>query len=179
MNIIPQFDEKIAFFDDYTLPAPPFFRSWLRHVDKIFYLWGQFQGLYPRLERMKSILLMTFLSASLFGCGAQCRFDSVNLDHFKEHLKEPQLQLVDVRTAEEYRQGHIPGAINIDLLQSDFERQILHLDPAHKVAIYCRSGRRSKEAARRLSDAGYRVVELSGGINSWDGALAYPDSEEQ
>jgi rhodanese-related sulfurtransferase len=79
--------------------------------------------------------------------------------------------LVDVRTAKEYSEGHIPGAMNIDVNAPDFEEKIKVLDKKENVAIYCRSGRRSKIAAEKMTAAGFKVIELNTGFLSWDGAV--------
>lgn len=83
------------------------------------------------------------------------------------------VQLLDVRTAREYRADHIVGAngcLNISFQKINFvnlaKRQ---LDPALWVAVYCRTGIRSSRAAEVLANAGFRVVNLQGGIHSWVG----------
>ena len=76
--------------------------------------------------------------------------------------------ILDVRKADEFAEGHITGAILIDQFQSDFLEQAqvkLHKDKT--IAIYCRSGRRSANAAGKLADVGYKRVNLKGGILAW------------
>lgn len=76
--------------------------------------------------------------------------------------------LVDVRTAEEYAEGHIPDALNIDVLQDDFtQKATARLPKDRRVAVYCRSGKRSLKAAALLVKAGYKVVNLKGGWLEW------------
>lgn len=77
--------------------------------------------------------------------------------------------LIDVRTAEEFAQGHIPGAINIDVKANDFKDRITSLDKRKTAAVYCRSGVRSMTAARILAGAGFRVYNLQNGILGWNG----------
>ena len=96
-------------------------------------------------------------------------FESVSPEAFSSRLSEQaDVQLVDVRTAEEFAEGHLNGAVNIDVKQADFlsEAQSL-LDAGKPVFVYCRSGRRSADAADRLTKAGYRAVNMSGGILGW------------
>ena len=70
--------------------------------------------------------------------------------------------------SEEYAEGHIAGAMNIDVLQPDFEQKSKAVLPKNKtIALYCRSGKRSKKAARILSELHYKVVELDGGYMEW------------
>ena len=78
------------------------------------------------------------------------------------------VQLVDVRTTTEYAEGHIPGAILIDVHDSMFlSNAQAQLSTGKTVALYCRSGRRSATAARILTKAGYKVTHLKGGILAW------------
>ena len=62
-------------------------------------------------------------------------------------------------------------AVNIDVNGTDFSEQIKKLDKKVPVAVYCRSGRRSKLAADQLVNSGYAVTELDGGIISWQGEI--------
>ncbi|HXF64120.1 MAG TPA: rhodanese-like domain-containing protein [Caldilineaceae bacterium] len=79
--------------------------------------------------------------------------------------------LVDVRTAQEFRDGHIPGAVNIDLQQLPAR---LHEIPRDQpVVLYCRSGQRSAAAARLLAQAGYQDLYDLGGIIAWQ-AQGFP-----
>ena len=76
--------------------------------------------------------------------------------------------ILDVRTADEYAEGHIKGAILIDQFKSDFLEQAKAKLPTEKtIAVYCRSGRRSANAAGILAKEGYKPVNLKGGIIAW------------
>ncbi|MFQ9809799.1 MAG: rhodanese-like domain-containing protein [Segatella copri] len=78
---------------------------------------------------------------------------------------------LDVRTAEEFANGHIRGAINIDVLKSDFEQKAAATLPKSKtIAVNCRSGKRSKNAAAILTKNGYQVIELDSGFIGWQAA---------
>lgn len=98
-------------------------------------------------------------------------FVSVDAVRFAEEITRKGVQIVDVRTAAEFADGHIPGAVNIDVNSPDFAQQIAKLNTSKTVALYCRSGRRSKIAAEKVTAAGYKVVELDGGILSWRGEV--------
>lgn len=121
---------------------------------------------------MKRTILMSIfaLLCSIFGCRAQ-GFVSVDAEEFAREIAKPGVQLVDVRTAAEYAEGHIADAVNIDVTASDFAEKISTLDKERTVALYCRSGRRSKRAAEQAVQMGYKVVELDGGILSWQGKI--------
>lgn len=81
-------------------------------------------------------------------------------------------QILDVRRPDEFSLGHIPHAVNINVLDSSFERLCQSLLSSGKgVAVYCRSGRRSKVAAEKLVRMGFAVKELDGGFLSWEGQV--------
>ena len=115
--------------------------------------------------------LFTMLSR-FFGHNAQnSNFNSVEVDEFEKIITSSDTLLLDVRTAEEYGEGHIEGAQNIDVLNDTFEQKACERLPMDKtIALYCRSGRRSKKAAGILAAKGYQVVELSTGYLGWAGA---------
>ena len=112
------------------------------------------------------LCLMSFL-----GCKA-ADFRSVDADSFAQLIEDTTVLRLDVRTANEYAQGHIPGALLIDVTQADFMQKAEQLLPKDKsIALYCRSGRRSKTAAMQLAKQGYQVIELNTGFNSWKGEI--------
>lgn len=77
-------------------------------------------------------------------------------------------QLIDVRTAQEYAQGHIPGAINIPI--DSLPQSVAQIDKTKGVAVYCATGARSLNAKQFLAAQGYKdVVNLTQGIASWTG----------
>ena len=89
------------------------------------------------------------------------------MEEFKTFISAPDVQLVDVRTAEEYAEGFIPGSINIDV-KNGHEELAAKLDPERPVALYCRSGRRSEQAGWVLEKVFFKnVVDLEGGYNAW------------
>ena len=120
---------------------------------------------------MKKLFSFLLAATSLVGCQSNTEFKSVDAQQFAEVIANKDVQLVDARTPEEYSEGHIPGAVNIDVKSADFDAQIAQLDTSRPVAVYCRSGRRSKLAAERMTNAGLQVTELSEGILSWKGEV--------
>ncbi len=107
----------------------------------------------------------------VLACNSKNEIKTVDAKSFKVEIADPDVQLIDVRANDLYLDGHIPGAINIALESPDFLSQIETLDKKSTVAVYCRGGRQSREAAEKLSAAGFNVVELDGGILSWDGEI--------
>ena len=119
---------------------------------------------------MKAVLYAMMATFFHTACGSS--YISVDAGKFAEAISDPKVQIVDARTPQEFIEGHIPGAVNIDINSKDFIRQAASLDKTRPVAVYCRSGRRSKVAAEKLTDNGFSVTELDGGIISWKGELA-------
>jgi rhodanese-related sulfurtransferase len=76
--------------------------------------------------------------------------------------------LLDVRTPQEFNQGHIDGAINIDFMARDFNEQLKQLNTDKPVVVYCRSGRRSGLSSKNLTNIGFKeIYDLKGGTISW------------
>jgi rhodanese-related sulfurtransferase len=114
--------------------------------------------------------IFTFLLATLgltSACGQQ-NFENTDVQGFAELIADTNVVVLDVRTTAEYAEGHIKGAVLIDQEQSDFVEKAKTALPVDKIiAVYCRSGRRSANAAGKLSDVGYKCVNLKGGILAW------------
>ncbi len=85
--------------------------------------------------------------------------------------------LLDVRRQEEFDEGHIPGAVCLPNEEICAEPPELLPDPEQTILVYCRSGRRSKEAAQKLADLGYSRVYEFGGILDWSGEIEKEDTE--
>ena len=107
---------------------------------------------------------------SLFGLFAQAKkFRTVDVAEFAKAVSDTSYVVVDVRTPAEHAAGHIPGTqFNIDVLEDSYTKTALKVLPKDRpVALYCRSGNRSKNAARILAENGYQVVELGSGFRGW------------
>ena len=95
----------------------------------------------------------------------------INIFEVNETNKMIEQERLDVRTMAEYSEGHIPGTININVLDDSFAVMAdSTLQKDKPVALYCRSGKRSKKAAAILSEKGYKVYELDKGFNAWQEA---------
>ena len=114
-------------------------------------------------------LLATIILAGLLSCqSSKPGFRSVSVDDFQHLIADSSVIRLDVRTAKEFDDGHIPNAVNIDVLQPDFlQKALSSLPRKHTIAVNCRSGKRSKKAAELLAKKGYKVVELDAGFNGW------------
>lgn len=108
---------------------------------------------------------------SMFACNAQTNdFKSLSVEEYAKAIEDTMVVRLDVRTPEEYAEGHIEKSLNIDVLNSGFESKALATLPKDKtIAVNCRSGKRSKNAARILVKNGYKVIELDSGYNGWIG----------
>ncbi len=78
------------------------------------------------------------------------------------------LVILDVRTAEEFAEGHLEGAVMIDFYDANFVEQLAELDPDVPYLLYCRSGNRSGQTTDLMADLGFTdVADIDGGILSW------------
>jgi phage shock protein E len=92
----------------------------------------------------------------------------INVNKFKELMKDENAVILDTRTLEEFENGFIKGAINYDIFQVDFRDDILKLDRYKTYLIYCRSGGRSSDAMEFMKTNGFAVVyNLIGGVLAW------------
>ena len=118
---------------------------------------------------MKRLMGIITMLCSLFGCSAQTDgFKSLTVKEYAKAIEDTAIVRLDVRTAEEFAEGHIAKTLNIDVLKNDFESKAVAMLPKnHIIAVNCRSGKRSKNAARILVKNGFKVIELDGGYNDW------------
>jgi rhodanese-related sulfurtransferase len=99
------------------------------------------------------------------------KIQTVNTKQFNQLLLLDEVQVVDVRTPEEYAGGHIENAVNIDVNSDSFASEVSKLDKEKPVLVYCRSGKRSLTAAEKLREMGFtRIVNLEGGMLGWEEA---------
>lgn len=86
-------------------------------------------------------------------------------EEFKSKTENSNVQLVDVRTPAEYKSGHLKGAINIDFFSGKFKMSFNNFNKQKAIYVYCRSGSRSRQAAKRLEALGFdEIYDLKGGI---------------
>ena len=112
---------------------------------------------------------MSFLS-KLFGSGASSDHIKVlGIEDFKAGIVNKGTQLIDVRTASEFKSGAIANAKNIDFFnRAAMETAFKKLDPTKPVYLYCSSGNRSGKAANLLVKMGFtEIYDLKGGYTSW------------
>ena len=131
---------------------------------------------------IKKVLITIVKSILFFGLFGQTnKFKTVDVAEFAKVVSDTSYVVLDVRTPAEHAEGHIPGThFNIDVLEDGYTETVLDKLPKDKpVALYCRSGNRSKKAARILAENGYQVVELGTGFRGWAAAGKEVETEKQ
>ena len=130
---------------------------------------------------MKSIIFagLLFIGGSTTSCQSQTKNSAakqinitISVDEFDKKLTAiKDVQLIDVRTPEEYLEGHLKNALNYNINGSDFENQLSKLDKNKPVMVYCLGGGRSAEAAEIMEKEGFtEVYNMQGGIMKWNAA---------
>ena len=124
---------------------------------------------------MKKILPLLFSALAFTACGSassELSFQQISMDAaITQMAEEDNFILLDVRTPEEFADGHIPGALNIPN-ESIGENDIAELpDKEQRIYVYCRSGNRSKQASAKLVNLGYTNVIEIGGIIDYHGEI--------
>ena len=129
---------------------------------------------------MKKILIFTLVLLVI--SFVACKENTTNIKAIKGDIelispqqvydaiyKDPSIQLVDVRTPEEYKGNHLKGAQNICVTSDDFKEKVKILDKNKPVYVYCYKGGRSAEAAIQLKDLGFtKIYDMDGGILLWE-----------
>ncbi len=121
------------------------------------------------MKNLSLIIVFVFVLSSV-GCKTEVDSDInvVTTEEMQTILKMDEVQLVDVRTPEEFSEGFIKNAQNIDFKSPTFEQDILKLNKEKPVMLYCHSGGRSAKCAQKLKDAGFKkIYDLKGGISTW------------
>lgn len=114
---------------------------------------------------MKKLLILLLLP---LGCFSSTSYKTISIDEAYEIFTAKSAVFIDVRTAQEYDAGHIPGALLIDVNSDTFDEMIQKLDKNAVYVVYCRSGVRSARASQRINSFGFKkVYNVSGGFNAW------------
>ncbi|WP_207761708.1 rhodanese-like domain-containing protein [Tetzosporium hominis] len=118
----------------------------------------------------KLLVVVTILMMLLVACSNdESSYETIALNDVVSQQEQGAL-VVDVREADEYAAGHIPGAMNKPLSEisaGNYEG----LDPEQSYVIVCQSGNRSKQASDILAEEGYQVTNVEQGMSSWTGAV--------
>ena len=115
--------------------------------------------------------LVLFLGISISSHSALAENDvqHVSATEAAESIRQQSdIVILDVRTPEEFQQGHLEGAINIDFHAADFQDQIRALSPRKTYLLHCRTGNRSGRTLPLMQEAGIqKIIHMDGGIESW------------
>ena len=142
------------------------------------------------IKQLKTPVLLTLLVAVLFfvlpGCAyvtgeavtvpapvpAITNVSPAQADNLiKSNQTNTRLVILDVRTPQEYADGHLMNAINLDLNSADFTGEVGRLNKSLTYLVYCRSGNRSAAAAKIMLELGFKsVYNMTGGITEWQAA---------
>ncbi len=113
-----------------------------------------------------------FLAGEVPADSKQAEYTSISMEEAKEAFATSDNYIIlDVRRADEFAEGHIPGAVNVANEDIGAEQPAKLPDLDQIIFVYCRSGRRSKEASAKLAALGYTNVVEIGGILDWDGEI--------
>ena len=115
---------------------------------------------------MKHLLTCLLAMLGLTSACGQKNYEDVDVKQFAEIIADTSVVVLDVRTADEFAEGHIARAVNIDFM----DKAKAALPKGKTIAVYCRSGRRSANACEQLSSEGFKTYNLKGGIIAWNSA---------
>lgn len=126
-----------------------------------------------RIKRLLPLVIsMLLLSSCTAPGGSEGSYRQISMDEAGEMMKnEKNYIILDVRRPDEYAEGHIPGAINVPNEEIGTSEISELPDKAQLILVYCRSGRRSKEASEKLVKLGYTNIVEFGGILDWKGEI--------
>jgi rhodanese-related sulfurtransferase len=121
-------------------------------------------------KKISTFFSLFTISVLAISCSGQS-LPSLPPNEFAEGLKKENVILLDVRTPDEYLEGHLKGAVQIDYRDENFAEQVAELDTTKTVYVYCRSGSRSAGAQELMLKRNFKnVVNLKGGILAWQKA---------
>ena len=120
---------------------------------------------------MKKVIALFASVLLLAGCSSGSSAIDQSVSEFSSKVTEAGVITLDVRTPGEFNEGHIEGALLVDFESGNFENEIAALDKTKTYAVYCRSGSRSGQAVKIMSDAGFtNIYNLDGGVIDWANA---------
>jgi thioredoxin 1 len=139
----------------------------LHYRFRLNHIWNKWDFNYTSFKGV-SVYTMLFLLTTVFACESQ-QSSSLDAVGFHALLKKTQNAVViDVRTPEEFSNGFVAGAVNIDYNNESFANQVSALNKTSPYFVYCLSGGRSSRAAEYMRSNGFKnVYELKGGILAW------------
>ena len=118
---------------------------------------------------MKNLVCLFIMIFFCVNCNSQVALNSITTKELKVLLSKENIQLMDVRTPEEIKEGTIQTAFFANYFDVDFEKvATAQLNKSKPVYLYCRSGNRSGRACKILKEKGFEVINVLGGYLQWD-----------
>ena len=118
------------------------------------------------MNKLFAAVLLVFIL--MLSCTIWQTTNDIEIDEFNKKMASEKYVRVDVRTAEEFVDGYIEGALNIDYFSATFSDEISNIGFEKSVLVYCRSGNRSGKSMKIMYDLGFKeVYNLMGGIKGW------------
>ena len=117
----------------------------------------------------KSFFILMLSILGFMGCTAQNGSSIDSKEAYGLIKADSNIAILDVRTAKEFADGHVAGAVNIDVNQADFAQKIDELDRSKTYIVYCRLGRRSRKAVGIMAAKGFKnLYNVSDGFVGWN-----------
>lgn len=117
----------------------------------------------------KSLFILMLSILGFMGCTAQNGSSIDSKEAYGLIKADTNIAILDVRTAKEFADGHVAGAVNIDVNQTDFAQKIDQLDRSKTYIVYCRLGRRSRKAVGIMAAKGFKnLYNVSDGFVGWN-----------
>lgn len=117
----------------------------------------------------KSLFILMLSILGFMGCTAQNGSSIDSKEAYGLIKADSNIAILDVRTAKEFADGHVAGAVNIDVNQTDFAQKIDQLDRSKTYIVYCRLGRRSRKAVGIMAAKGFKnLYNVSDGFVGWN-----------
>ena len=117
----------------------------------------------------KSLFILMLSILGFMGCTAQNGSSIDSKEAYRLIKADANIAILDVRTAKEFADGHVAGAVNIDVNQTDFAQKIDQLDRSKTYIVYCRSGRHSSKAVGIMAAKGFKnLYNVSDGFVGWN-----------
>lgn len=122
-----------------------------------------------KIFKIKTVVVTLFFVFSLTTCTKSSdKIKTISSTELQSKVGQ-KIQLIDVRTPDEFLENNIEGAQNIDISSNDFEQKVAQLDQNKPIYVYCRKGSRSRKVSQKLEDLGFtEIYDLKGGILEWN-----------
>lgn len=123
-----------------------------------------------------SVLMLMFVASPTIRAEDQKPADKpsvqkIDLDQFDQKRQEKDAIVLDVRTPKEYADGHVPGAVNVDIHDPQFDQKLATLDKSKTYLVHCAKGVRSAAAAKKMAAMGFtNLFDFHGGFTAWENA---------